>query len=89
MTLAADVLHCSLAEAQERISPEEFLKWKARDRISPLDREWRADLRSAKVCAAILSSRGATVKISDFMPDFDPKPKKGMTVEEMKAIFRS
>lgn len=60
------------------MSSLELSEWIAYDRISPIGREDRADLRNAITCMVIANvnrTRSTPFEISDFMP-YSKKPQK-------------
>ncbi len=84
------MLHCSVAEAQERIDSQEFAEWMAYDRVDPFG-EHRADLRAALVASVIANSnRGknkSAFKLEDFMLDFSGEKKRQDWMEMQSALF--
>lgn len=71
----------------ENLSNREIEEWMIFYSIDPFG-EVRADLRSAMQTAHLISphlKKGKSVKLSDFMLDFEPK--KQMTNEQIKTVL--
>lgn len=72
-----------------------FAEWLAYERLEPFGEE-RADLRAAIIASSIVNvfaAKGRTVKLKDFMIDWDAEPEAEMTdqqvFEKMKAAFKA
>ena len=83
-------LGCSVREAQQKISPDEFMDWIAYDRIQPIGPE-RADLLTGIQCATLANiNRGRKQRAyrpKDFMPEYGTKIKTMMSDEQIKKFF--
>ena len=83
---------CSIREASDRLGTwEAFLEWCAYYSLEPWG-EYRADLRSARVCqviAAVNMKKNATLRTLDAFAVYpDPlAPRKRKTVSEAQAIL--
>lgn len=77
-----------MRDLQQEIDAHEFAEWMAFDRICPFGDE-RADLRAGIIASTIANcaafGKKRTFKPSDFMPEFDRKPK---TLDELEARFK-
>ena len=73
-----------------RCNARQFAEWRAYYQIEPWGEE-RADLRAGIIASTIANvNRGKGQKAfmpSDFMPDFDRKPKQPMSDEQMFAVM--
>lgn len=84
--MAVKLGYLDVDEMLSKISWLKFLEWMAFSEIDPFD-EWRADLRAAQIVAKIHNLFAEKPRpVSDFVLDFDRKPKRRQTVEEQKAI---
>jgi hypothetical protein len=72
----------TVARLQREMSEREFQEWLVYEQLEPWD-EWRADLRSATICATMANVwRGKDSEPftpADFMPDFEAQ---AVTAEE-------
>lgn len=82
---------CSVADLKERTTVEEFEEWAAYQQIDPSN-EWRADYRAALICATMRNmwaGKGERLltpqDILDMSMNFEPKPYKGKTPEQIDA----
>jgi len=67
------------------MSCRELQMWKAYGKVEPFG-EQRADLRAAYVAANVVAAMtGTRQKVSEYMLDFDKKPTRQQSVEEMQA----
>jgi len=71
----------------QRVSEDEFNHWMAFDRISPISRD-RFDVLAAGVAMAATApykKKGASLKLSDFMPNWGND--KSMSGDQMEMMF--
>ncbi len=84
------MLHCSVAEALERIDSVEFTQWQAEYAIEPWGEE-RDDLRSALQTAHLVAPQlkpGTVVPVKRFLLTFDEAP-AATTPEQFAAHARA
>ncbi len=80
----------SVREAMKKIDDEELKYWMAFNRTNPFSYE-RFDVLAGMIAMSIQQphlKEGATVKISDYIPDWGSK-KEGMSGKQMENAFRS
>lgn len=69
--MARTWFHCSVQEMLERVDSAELGEYRAIYELGPWC-EWRADMRNAMNCTAIMRAAGVRdVKPSDWMPNFE------------------
>lgn len=73
-----------------RCDSRQFAEWQAYYQLEPWGEE-RADLRAGIIASTIANvNRGKGQRAftpSDFMPEFNPKPKQRMSAEQMAAVM--
>lgn len=83
-------LGMSVAECQERVSPEEFWEWIAFYRYNPWGEE-RADLRSGNIAALMANIHrrpgSRAFRASDFIFFGHGKSERQQSAKDMKATF--
>lgn len=84
---------CTVAEAKQKCTIEEFHQWRAYYRISPFG-EFRDDVRAAIVACTVAECAGVKkAKVEQFMADRfcglseDRRKKRG--IEQMRATFEA
>jgi hypothetical protein len=55
---------------RQNMDARELAEWMAYDRLSPIDPQWRADLRMALLRSTLLAANGVKAKPEDLMPQF-------------------
>lgn len=86
----AGQLHCTVEEAQERMSAQEFLKWQARDQfICPIGQE---PFLLAQLCSMLQNTlrgeKDKSLSIWDFLGLPEPPPsEEALTAKRMKEVM--
>jgi hypothetical protein len=74
-----------------QLSATQIAEWEAFDKLEPIGK-LRDDYRTALLCTLIANmfsnKKSKPAKLTDFLLQWDKKPKKRQTIEEMKSMLQ-